>query len=366
MKVSIITVSYNAARTIEQTIHSVLKQTYADIEYVIVDGQSTDATIDIIKKYERDINCFVSEPDSGIYDAMNKGVRYATGDIIGFVNGDDWYEPDAVEKAVKCFCNTDAEIIHGMVWIVDEDGRQIRKTNGFEKEEVGYEQLYYRMLPHLSVFAKKAVFEQYGGFDTHYRIAADYDWVLRCYASGVRFQYINSVMGCFRRGGISTSMVNVNELAEENRDISLKYAIQCGKNETVLNQIDKKYKAAKFHYLAETSPVKIVEAMKKFFPNIGKGVIIFGAGIWGEEIYRILCSGNLPVHIFVDNNKNKWGKELYGITVTSPEILETCSECGYVIIAVSNYYGEICSQLSQMGNTRIQWIKLDEIWDIVI
>ena len=205
MKASIITVSYNAVKTIEKTILSVLEQSYTNIEYIIIDGQSTDGTLDIIKKYEKYIDCVISEPDNGIYDAMNKGIQLATGDIIGFVNSDDWYELDTIEKVVTCFNSTDAELIHGIVWFVEEDGSR-KKMNGFRNGEVAYEQLYYRMLPHLSVFAKKTIFEQCGKFDTNYQIAADYDWILRCFTSGVRFRYINSVIGSFRKGGVSTSV----------------------------------------------------------------------------------------------------------------------------------------------------------------
>jgi glycosyltransferase involved in cell wall biosynthesis len=103
MKVSIVTVSYNAAKTIEQTILSVLDQDYKNIEYVIIDGQSTDGTREIVEKYKDRLGYYVSEPDSGIYDAMNKGVKKATCDIIAFLNADDWYEKSVVREVVQWF-----------------------------------------------------------------------------------------------------------------------------------------------------------------------------------------------------------------------------------------------------------------------
>lgn len=358
MKVSIITVSYNAAKTIEQTILSIKAQSYTNIEYIIIDGQSTDGTLDIIEKYKKDIDCIVSEPDKGIYDAMNKGIQYATGDIIGFVNSDDWYEPDTIEKVVVCFNNTDAEITHGLVWDIDGDGNK-KKTNGFENEEVEYEQLHYNMLPHLSVFAKRTVFEQYGGFNINYRIAADYDWILRCYTGGIRFQYINGVMGSFRRGGVSTNIINLNELAEENKEISLKYVHHCKNREMILHQIEKKYKASMFIFWEKTNPVRIADSLKEVLLDIVKGVVIFGTGIWGERMYKILNSGNIPIYSFVDNNEKKWGSELHDIIIQSPESLRDYS--GYVIIAVRNYADEICAQLTQMENAGMQWFDLTEI-----
>ena len=108
--VSIITVCFNSERTIEQTIKSVLNQTYKEIEYIIVDGQSTDGTLDIINKYSSQIAKIVSEPDEGLYHAMNKGISMATGDIVGIINSDDWYEPYTVEEVVKCFVQN-AELI---------------------------------------------------------------------------------------------------------------------------------------------------------------------------------------------------------------------------------------------------------------
>ena len=98
--ISIITVSYNAVKTIEDTITSVLNQTYSNIEYIIIDGASTDGTLEVIKKYQDDISIIVSEPDKGIYDAMNKGIERANGELIGIINADDWYEANAVERSI--------------------------------------------------------------------------------------------------------------------------------------------------------------------------------------------------------------------------------------------------------------------------
>ena len=121
MKVSIITVCYNSAKTIKRTIKSVAEQDYEEIEYIIIDGGSTDGTLDIIDRYKDKISVLVSEPDEGIYDAMNKGIARATGDIIGFMNSDDWYADGAIVAIAEAFKKTEAEIVYGKT-IISENG----------------------------------------------------------------------------------------------------------------------------------------------------------------------------------------------------------------------------------------------------
>ena len=116
MLVSIITVVRNARKTIEQTINSVLSQTYKNIEYIIIDGASTDGTQEVIKKYENQLTYSVSEVDQGLYDAMNKGIQHARGDIIGIINSDDWYECNAIQKVVDVFEKCDTKLVHCVYW----------------------------------------------------------------------------------------------------------------------------------------------------------------------------------------------------------------------------------------------------------
>lgn len=182
LKVSIITVVYNGASTIEKTINSVIRQDYDNIEYIIVDGASTDGTIEIINKYIEHIDIFVSEPDCGIYDAMNKGIEAATGNIVGFINSDDWYINNVIRNIVECFERTDAEIVHGEVQIVERNG-ELGKITDWNHN---YETIYEAMLPHPAIFAKMSVFKKYGAFDIEYKIASDFDWLLRCYIAGVK------------------------------------------------------------------------------------------------------------------------------------------------------------------------------------
>ena len=148
--VSIITVCLNSEKFLEQTIQSVISQSYDNIEYIIIDGGSSDKTVEIIKKYERFLRYWVSEPDKGIYDAMNKGVSHARGEWIGIINSDDWYTPKAVEWIIKTANeNSNADVIYGDVMHCEEDGTFRRVFGSHENL------LENPTLPHPSLFVKK-------------------------------------------------------------------------------------------------------------------------------------------------------------------------------------------------------------------
>lgn len=199
--VSIITVSYNAAKTIEQTIRSVINQTYDSIEYIIIDGGSTDGTVDIIKKYEDQITYWVSEPDKGIYDAMNKGIAHAKGDIIGIINSDDWYELDAVEQVVKHYKEGE-RVYYGGLKSYQENGTTFvtPATDSLSRLKRGM------VVNHPSMFVNREVYERYGAFSLDYRIAADWDFTLKVYMKGVPFVKIDKILANFRLGGVSGAL----------------------------------------------------------------------------------------------------------------------------------------------------------------
>ena len=219
MKVSIITVSYNSEKTIAHTIESVLAQTYDDIEYWIIDGKSSDGTVTLAESYcsameqKGIIYHILSEPDGGIYDAMNKGIRLATGDVIGIINSDDWYEPDTVEQVVRAYQGNEYEVIYGM---------QRTYLNGKEKATFIYHHdfLPQQMITHPTCFVTRAVYEHFGVFDLQYKSASDYDLMLRLYRTGkVTFTPVMRVLSNFRLGGMSSSQTGV----QENLKVRYKY-----------------------------------------------------------------------------------------------------------------------------------------------
>ena len=198
MKFSIITVCFNSGKTIRKTFESVLNQTVTDCEYIVVDGASTDDTVDIIKEYEVKFNGrmrYVSEPDKGIYDAMNKGIRMAQGEIIGIINSDDYYETDALEKLLP-YLETPADVYYGMIRVVDEQGEiaVIRHNHNY---------LAKQSLMHPACFVRKKSYEKYGLFDLRYKIAADYELMLRFFKKQAGFIPVDAVLSNFSTGGIS-------------------------------------------------------------------------------------------------------------------------------------------------------------------
>lgn len=213
-KFSIITVTYNSKQTVEQTIQSVLAQTYGDFEYVIVDGASTDGTADIVSQYsEKDKRIhFISEPDEGIYDAMNKGIAMASGEAIALLNSDDYYEIDALEKIARCLPDSDKYVVYGMVRILE---------NEKESEVImsSHNSLPKRMMMHPACFVSKSLYAKYR-YDTTYKSAADYDLFLKLYNDKeVEFYPVYDVIANFRLGGMSDSALSYLEA----NDIRYKY-----------------------------------------------------------------------------------------------------------------------------------------------
>jgi len=203
--VTIATVVFNGERYIEETILSVISQDYSNIEYIIIDGGSTDSTIEIIKRYEDQIDYWVSEPDAGIYDAMNKAINQARGELIGFINSDDILYPNAIKKIANAFLVNVFDYALGPVDIISTDGA-VQSTMGVLKDyDKNYR--YLRDMPacHQSFFARLWIIKKNGGFNLKYRIRADYDLMIKIIRSSSRsFQYDES-LAAFRTGGTSSS-----------------------------------------------------------------------------------------------------------------------------------------------------------------
>lgn len=207
--VSIVTVVYNGAAHVEQSIKSVLEQTYTNIEYIIVDGASTDGTLDIIKKYESKIHTFISEKDTGIYNAMNKGLKLAKGDVIAILNADDYYYPETIQLVVNQFEKSKVDVVYGNM-------TKLRELNGQEylKEVQPDITLMEKTMPifHPATFIKKAVYDKMGGFNESYQLSADYDFIYRVYQAEFQFDYLPKSLAVFRIGGASN--INCNSYKE--------------------------------------------------------------------------------------------------------------------------------------------------------
>lgn len=210
MRVSIITICYNSEATIRETITSVLSQSYSDVEYIIVDGASKDSTCEIVRSFGDKISTFVSEPDKGIYDAMNKGVKLATGDVIGILNSDDFYaDANVISDIVSTFKNTGAQGVYAdLVYVDRENINKVTRTWKSGNYEEG-KFLYGWMPPHPTFFVKREVYEAYGHYTTELRSSSDYEFMLRViHKEKISIGYLPRVITKMRVGGQSNVTIS--------------------------------------------------------------------------------------------------------------------------------------------------------------
>ncbi|AVF67399.1 glycosyltransferase [Vibrio harveyi] len=206
MKVSIITVCYNSSATIEDTIKSVKSQTYKDIEYIIVDGGSTDNTNQIINNYSECVDIHISESDEGLYDAMNKGIGMATGDVIGILNSDDFFCTEhSVADLISGFVSDDIDGVYSdLVYVQEKDTSKVTRLYSSKV----YKQSLIKfglMLPHPTFYVKRSVYEKCGLYRTDYRVAADFELIARCVSKGTKLNRVPKITVKMREGGISSS-----------------------------------------------------------------------------------------------------------------------------------------------------------------
>lgn len=220
MKISIITVVYNNEATIQQAIESVLNQSYPNVEYVIIDGNSRDNTVSIIEAYKNRLGYFISEPDKGLYDAMNKGIQAATGDVIGILNSDDLYQDNTVLSDIVHQFSSDPEldIVYGNLVYVKKDAVNQVVRNWKSKD-------YYAKFfddgnvpPHPSLFLKREVYQKVGFFDLEFKLAADYEFMFRVFKKyHFKSKYINRLIVKMRLGGETNK--SIQNIINQNKEI---------------------------------------------------------------------------------------------------------------------------------------------------
>jgi len=250
MKISIITITYNSEKTIKDTIESILNQTYKNVEYIIVDGKSNDMTIEIVKSYKNKISKFISEKDNGIYDAMNKGLELATGDIIGILNSDDvYFDKYVIEGVVKRFKEKFVDSVYGDLYYVEEN--DVNKVVRYWKSSHFIEGSFAKGWhpPHPTFFVKREVYEKYGFFDLEMKVSADFELMLRFLEKyDISTTYLPKVLVRMRTGG------------ESNKSIK---NIIAG-NKSILRAFDKNgIKVNKFMYVFYRFIPKIIQMIKK-------------------------------------------------------------------------------------------------------
>jgi len=206
MKISIITTSFNSAKTIEDTIKSVINQSYRDIEHIIIDGGSIDGTLDIINKYKDKITKIVSEKDNGIYDAMNKGIKLATGEVVGILNSDDFYSSNStLQMVADKMMETNSDCVWGDLVYVDQNdtSKVVRDWKSSPYKAGSFQRGWHP--PHPTFFVKKSVYDKYGLFREDLSTSADFELMLRFLEKNkITSNYISEVLVKMRIGGAST------------------------------------------------------------------------------------------------------------------------------------------------------------------
>ena len=203
MKISIITITYNSAKSLQRALDSVRSQTYPDIEHIIVDGASKDGTKELVEAYakaHKNVR-WISEKDDGIYNALNKGIKMATGDVIGFLHSDDvLFSADSIGQIAAAFEQTGADVVYGDLQYC-RGKKVVRRWKSNEFNPRGLK--YGWMPPHPTVYVKREVYEKVGEYDEWFRISADYDMILRIFSAGYKTHYIPEVLVCMEMGGAS-------------------------------------------------------------------------------------------------------------------------------------------------------------------
>ena len=214
LKISVITVTLNSGKHLEETIRSVLAQDYKKFEYIIVDGGSTDNTLDIIRKYEQHLAYWISEPDRGMYDAMNKGIARASGDIIGIINSDDYYFPGAFSMVAAAFADEslDQYIFWGDIMQGDDLTLGWRPWNLKRGA----------FAPHPSMFCPKRIYDRIGAYTLDYKVLGDYDFMYRAiHKYGIKPLYLHETVAFFRPGGLASK--NILPALKDELHVKLKY-----------------------------------------------------------------------------------------------------------------------------------------------
>jgi len=221
MKLSIITINYNNADGLRRTIESIVSQTFTDFEYIVIDGGSIDDSVDIIKQYESKITYWVSEPDKGIYNAMNRGILKATGEYCLFLNSGDWLvDKDVVIDFVNQ--NFEDEIISGNIILFVNENSELRSA--IKKEDLGFEHLFNNRIPHPATFIKRSLFEKYGLYNENLKIVSDWEFFLKCLVlENCTYNNFDRVVSYFDMSGISSLPQNMDLQLNEREFVLQKY-----------------------------------------------------------------------------------------------------------------------------------------------
>jgi len=312
-KITIITVTYNAQEHLESTIKSIIEQDYPDVEFIIIDGGSTDGTLDIIKKYEKSIDFWVSEPDKGIYDAMNKGIEKANGEYLCFLGAGDTLRKKIL-KNIEPNLKFKSELLYGKVF----------------KEKKGYDstgehdkyQICFGNICHQAILYHRSVFDIIGKYSLEYPLCADYEFNIRCYADErIEKNYIDLTISNFMEGGVSDNNIDM-KFKEDREKLILKYL---GEKYFDLFKLYESYNLPNTPYSTNDKFWIKEDLITLVNSNSQKQIAIFGVGGFGKKIFKFIEENNkrfqknISVKYFFDNDEKKWGTSVCDVKIVEPK-----------------------------------------------
>ena len=334
IKFSIITVTFNCADTIERTILSVLSQHNVTCEYVIIDGASSDGTKRIIEQYQYEIDYYLSEPDEGIYDAMNKAIKHTTGDVVLFLNGDDYFSTNHSLEDISKWIIGDNSIVIGRVLY----GDKLSVCYSDKSIKSPYFEIFY---PHQATFVPRSLYDSLGGFDENYKISADFDWICRATYKGIKIKWVDELVSVYKLGGRSASLqckideYNISRKYMELTEDSYIDEMKKDTEDKVRNYFFKEMCLNKeYHH-------KCKQVLNEVFHE-EQTVQIWGAGMWGQILTDLLVGCGISVnHIF----DAKAHDAICGVEVCEFEQ----SKANMIVVASEVYDEEISRQLEVVG-----------------
>ncbi len=356
---TIVIAVFNMVNTIERAILSVLDQTYKDMELIVMDGGSTDGTIDVIKKYSERLAYWESAQDGGPSDAISKALKYAKGKYIGFLGADDWYEPYALEATSKIIENEEADICYGNMAVHNGDSIEIKDLSDFAPEKLFAQGTQW--LGAVCAFVKKDLLvENYAKRNDV--LLTDYLFFLRLYATGKKFMYIGDkrTITHFSIGGRTTSLnYKVKKDSLKVREIILKEYPEkfCDNEKTLLDVLNTSFATdVEKYYRLILTKTDYIRAIGKEIDE-DKTIILFGAGNMGRECAAMFQFMEREIECFVDNDINLNGKEVSGIKVKGADYLDNISGCTIVITSFV-HQTELEKQLNAFGVNRRNNIRM--------
>ena len=340
MMFSIITICFNEENRILATLQSVLSQRFPDFEYIVIDGCSADETCNIVTRYaEKDSRItFVSKKDTGIYNAMNKGIAMAKGEYLNFMNAGDYYYNDNVLSEINktLESNSETDVLIGKVMIdgkvcyigIDEDDKSI---------------YYGYFFPHQATFSRRTIYEKIGEFDENYRICADYDWVLKAYDRGYRLNWCEQIVAYYDSQGISSTIDGI----VEQYNISKKYFRLSEKSGDIKNLEEyylNMFRLVLFRNLLKSgSDLMITKVLHEKFET-GE-IDIWGAGTIGCRLYDFFVSNGIKVNTILDSNKDRIGMRIGNTVISGTNSFSS----NMIIISTEIFEKEIQHELEERG-----------------